>query len=249
MASSGTEQSDFTGYARRRRMTTAMDGGSIPPISTIWAGVARCRDPWNHVQAGSVESRGRRGLGRFRLGPLLVHAPTGRSPCPSAARSRRRAWPGTWSPSPECEDLSRIVRMSQFGGPRRALRIAVAWPSSGGSAGGRSPHQAEGLVLRGGETFRCISRRRPSAKPVSSRGELVLQRFAMAAVRVRQRVLWRGTGQHYGRSRPSVHRSPLGATGCHAQRRGRLDRRHDRTPQASSSTWERGAMLSTSPAW
>jgi hypothetical protein len=35
VANSGAEQNDFTGYTRRRHMTTAVDGGSIPPISTI----------------------------------------------------------------------------------------------------------------------------------------------------------------------------------------------------------------------
>jgi len=34
VAKVGAEQNVSTGYARRRRRDTAMDGGSIPPIST-----------------------------------------------------------------------------------------------------------------------------------------------------------------------------------------------------------------------
>lgn len=46
VAKVGAEQNVSTGYARRRRRDTAMDGGSIPPIST---------DP---LSRGGPESRG-----------------------------------------------------------------------------------------------------------------------------------------------------------------------------------------------
>jgi hypothetical protein len=40
VANTGAEQNAYTSYARRRRRITAMDGGSIPPISTK---EGRCR--------------------------------------------------------------------------------------------------------------------------------------------------------------------------------------------------------------
>ena len=49
VAKVGAEQNVSTGYARRRRRDTAMDGGSIPPISTNPPSREWAREPRNHA--------------------------------------------------------------------------------------------------------------------------------------------------------------------------------------------------------
>ena len=44
VAKVGAEQNACTSYTRRRRGITAVDGGSIPPISTMRVAIARCWD-------------------------------------------------------------------------------------------------------------------------------------------------------------------------------------------------------------